>query len=558
MAEFAPIFDETEESVRARVYADIDDAWSQVSVRALDKRESSVVWLLTAGFSKEITRFYGLLNDVAELAFLQFLKGDFLSDKALEYNVRRIAAAAASGRVSFYGDAGSSIPTGAEVSNIVAFEDDPVYTFETTEPGTVPSTAAPGTAPLVSSGGAGDLLGLYSYKLTFVEVDEDGAQVSETAAGPASADFTAGNSQILLTGFPALPTDHRLRIYRTPASGTAAAVWKLVVEISDVTASQFLDNFTDDQIGSFYLWDGTPGEEDSPFRTAGPIVTSTFPSAFVPVAAVEDGFDYDLPAGDILTLRDGITGISSVMNQRDFTTGRDEEEDEDFSPRLITRVQKPQGAGTQSDYEDWLLEVPGIEHVQVNPHFDGVQERPGYVHAVVSDVNYDPVPNEVLVIAREGGVIENTVIEGIDPSPTGTGKGRAPIGAKLVLQTVRKDIMRVTATVTPKDGYALVPSTGQINLRVLIDGSLATLINNKAPGSTTYESDALDALYRTEGVLDVKMNLTPLDDDLKLEVIDSESNITSIIATTDVAGNVTLGKTQVLEYDADNSTISEG
>lgn len=555
MADFAPIFNEDENTVLQRMFQDIDDGWAQVNPNStLDKREGSAIWLLTYGTAKELARAYSAMNDVAELAFVQFLQDDFLTDKALEFGLTRIAARAANTRVTFYGTAGTSIPIETNVTNTTQFEDDPVYSFETQDTVVITSEAAPGSAPAVGSGGLGDLTGLYSYLFTFVEVNEEGQPIAETGAGPASGNFTATNNAILVTGFPTVPDNHRLRIYRTPSTGTASGTYKLVAEISDPSQAQFLDRFIDEKIGSYFLWDGLSSSSFDPTRQAGPITANDSPAAYVDAVAVEEGELYNLAAGDLNFVADGVPGVSTAINHLDIVTGRDLETDAEFLPRVLERIQNPQGAGTQQDYIDWCLEVPGISFVTVHPNFDGVIDRPGYVHVVVRDAENDPVGQDVLTIIREGGVIAGEEILGLDPSPSGAGKGRAPIGAKVVLQTVRKDLIRVTASIKAADGYALVPSTGQVNLQVLIDGSLAELLDNVDPGATIYESAVLNAIYATEGVEDVIVDANPV---FEIEVIDAETLTTSTIATTDPEGNWALGKAQVLEYDGEGSTFTE-
>jgi uncharacterized phage protein gp47/JayE len=563
--EFAPIFQEDENSVRARLFADVQEGYAQVSTRVLDLREGSPLWLMLAGPAKELARAYQSMNDIAELAFVPFLQDDFLTDKAMEYGLIRLTEREANGRVSFYGDAGTSVPIGAEVTNMVQFADDQVYSFTTREAGVIPATAAPLVAPIVAGGGPGALTGSYSYRFTYVEVDVDGQPLSETAAGPASGNHLASNSVVAVSGFPIPPVGHNLRLYRTPSSGTAAGVWKLVAEFDPATGvTVFQDSYEDYQIGSYFAWDGDAGTEFDATRQGGPIIAPTLPSVILDVVAAQPGDEYNMAAGDVTVLADGLSGISTVMNHRPFITGRDDEPDDFFKPKVLDHIQKPQGAGNVQDYIDWLLEVPGFANVTVNPHFDGVIERPGYVHCVVRDENNDPVPNDMLTIAREGGIIAGQEIEALDPSPTGSGKGRAPIGAKVILQTVRKDFARVAARIVAKPGYALVPAAGQINLRVLIDASLSALLNNLPPGATIYESMIVQALLSTEGVEDVDMNLGSPDDSLNLDILAYDPllpgyvSVDGTIATRDpVTGTWTLGRTEVLEYDALNSSITE-
>lgn len=568
--EFAPIFLEDENSVRERLFRDVQEGYAQVSTRTLDLREGSPLWLMLAGPAKELARAYQSMNDIAELAFVPFLQDDFLTDKALEYGLVRLTERQANGRVSFYGDPGTVVPVGAEVTNMVQFAEDEVYTFETREGGTITSVAAPTAAPIVAGGGnpgpnLPGVTGSYSYRFSYVEVDVDGQPLGETAAGPASGNYLASNSIVAVSGFPTPPAGHHLRLYRTSSSGTSAGVWKLVAEFDVQSgATVFQDSYQDYQTGSYFKWDGDAGTEFDGMRQGGPIVAPELPSVILDVLAAQPGDDYNAAAGDITVLADGISGVSTVLNQRAFITGRDNEPDDFFKPKVLDHIQKPQGAGNIQDYIDWLLEVPGFAYVTVNPHFDGVIERPGYVHCVVRDENNDPVPADMLVTAREGGIISGQEIEALDPSPTGSGKGRAPIGAKVILQTVRKDFARVTARIKAKPGYALVPAAGQINLRVLVDASLAALLNNLPPGAVVYESMIVSAILATEGVEDVDMNLGSPDVSLMLDIVTydplsaSYVTVNGTIATLDSAtGTWQLGRTEVLEYDGLNSNITE-
>lgn len=555
MADFNPIFNESEGTVLQRIFDDIDAGFAQVNpTEVLDKREGSAVWLMTYGVAKELARVYGAMNDVAELAFVQFLQDDFLTDKALEYGITRTPARPAGGVVAFYGTAGTIVPSGTSVSNTTQFADDQVFSYETVDAATVSVEAAPLAAPVVSGAGLGNLTGYYSYCFTFVAVDSEGKPLSETAAGPACGNFTALNNSILISNFPTPPTNHRLRIYRTDSTGTSGNNWKLVVEVANASVTSFVDQYKDTQLGSVYVWDGSLETAYDAGRRGGPVTSYPVPAAYAEVQAVEDGELYNLGAGEINFLADGVSGINAVVNPSDFVTGSDIEPDEDFLPRVLAKIQEPQGAGTVQDYIDWCLAVPGVGFVSVNPHFDGVIDRPGYVHVVVRDLNNDPISNDVLTIIREGGVIAGQYVDGLDPSPTGSGKGKAPIGAKVVLQTVRKDLIRVSASVKAKPGYALSPSSGQANLKVLIDNSLAALLDNVDPGSTVYESAVLNAIFSTEGVEDVVVDANPV---FSLEIIDSETLTSSTLAEDDSNGNWTLGRSQVLEYDASGSTFTE-
>ena len=98
--EFAPIFVEDENSVRERLFRDVQEGFAQVSTRVLDLREGSPLWLMLAGPAKELARAYQSMNDIAELAFVPFLQDDFLTDKAMEYGLVRLTERPAECHVS--------------------------------------------------------------------------------------------------------------------------------------------------------------------------------------------------------------------------------------------------------------------------------------------------------------------------------------------------------------------------------------------------------------------------------------------------------------------------
>jgi uncharacterized phage protein gp47/JayE len=91
----------------------------------------------------------------------------------------------------------------------------------------------------------------------------------------------------------------------------------------------------------------------------------------VTVEALTAGTDGNQTAGDVLSLVSPISGVYSESTIKALSGGSEEESDSAFRSRLLERVQETPHAGTQSDYENWALEVPGVTRAWCNPLEDG-------------------------------------------------------------------------------------------------------------------------------------------------------------------------------------------
>lgn len=110
---------------------------------------------------------------------------------------------------------------------------------------------APAGAPSLADGGAGNLNGTYSYKITFASATQ------ESSPGPVSANLAVTSRQIQLTNIPTSPQSEvtKRRIYRT---GGAVNVYRLVATINDNTTSSYLDNIPDAQTTTEVVDDQSP------------------------------------------------------------------------------------------------------------------------------------------------------------------------------------------------------------------------------------------------------------------------------------------------------------
>ena len=96
---------------------------------------------------------------------------------------------------------------------------------------------------------------------------------------------------------------------------------------------------------------------------------------FTSVEAILPGIDDNIygggaagnsPAGTKLTLEIAISGVSSdCIAVAPITSGSDIENEEAFRQRALHAYQKPPQGGSDTDYEGWAKEVPGISRARV-------------------------------------------------------------------------------------------------------------------------------------------------------------------------------------------------
>ena len=79
------------------------------------------------------------------------------------------------------------------------------------------------------------------------------------------------------------------------------------------------------------------------------------------LSAVDAGMAGNAPIGTILAFASPVSGLDSQIQATDgLTGGTDEETDESLKSRLLATIQRTPMGGTQADYEQWALEVPGV------------------------------------------------------------------------------------------------------------------------------------------------------------------------------------------------------
>ncbi|NOU68395.1 baseplate J protein [Paenibacillus sp. LMG 31461] len=135
--------------------------------------------------------------------------------------------------------------------------------------------------------------------------------------------------------------------------------------------------------------------------------------------------------GTILPL-DYINGLVTASLTDVLILGEDTETDEEYRERFLQQVRLPSASGNKADYMKWALEVDGVGGVQVKPLWNG----PGTVKVIIIDSSKHPASPQLV----------QNIQNYISPT-TGTGEGKAPIGANVTVTAATAVTINVTATV---------------------------------------------------------------------------------------------------------------
>ena len=169
------------------------------------------------------------------------------------------------------------------------------------------------------------------------------------------------------------------------------------------------------------------------FATVGD-VTLNGGTATAEVTCTTIGTAGNVPAGSITQIMTSIAGVSSVINEKDFSSGVNREDDDTFRERIYEKIRDPATSGNKADYRNWAREIAGVGRVKVLSLWNG----PGTVKVTFLDSNGDPASEDLV----------EEVQTHIDPEPQQEGNGRAPIGALVTVSTASTKTVDVSANVS--------------------------------------------------------------------------------------------------------------
>lgn len=231
----------------------------------------------------------------------------------------------------------------------------------------------------------------------------------------------------------------------------------------------------------------TPSDNITPsieFEITETVTIGSAGEVEAPIRAIEPGASGNVEAGNITILSPSIQGVTSVINHSPTKGGYDEESDESLRKRILEESRKNEGDGNVDDYIAWAKEISGVGNVLVEPKWKG----PGTIRVVILDQNGKAASPELI----------QAVQNHLDPGQKGIGEGKAPVGAKVTVDTAT--VLKIKATITnliPESGYTIEQA------KVNAEAALKDYLNHINPGGTIRIKEAEAAIIHAPGVLDM-------------------------------------------------------
>lgn len=87
----------------------------------------------------------------------------------------------------------------------------------------------------------------------------------------------------------------------------------------------------------------------------------------VPVRSLDTGSATNLSVGAPMSFVETIPGVDTTAKVIQLYGGADEETDDELRARVLLRIQEPPMGGDATDYEAWVLQVPGVTRAWCSP-----------------------------------------------------------------------------------------------------------------------------------------------------------------------------------------------
>lgn len=196
------------------------------------------------------------------------------------------------------------------------------------------------------------------------------------------------------------------------------------------------------------------------------------------------GADSNDDPGVLLAFISPIVGVDTdiTIDSDGISGGTDEETDDSYRDRILTRKRRSPHGGAEFDYADWSLEISGVTRAWAFPQYQGA----GTIGvAFVRDDDTDIIPN---LTQRE--IVRSYIVEHEDPG-TGLNVG-IPVTAEPGLFIIELSLFAVSFEIS------IYPNTAAV--RSAIEDNLVDLIAREGgPGNTLYLSQIDEAISLATG-----------------------------------------------------------
>lgn len=201
------------------------------------------------------------------------------------------------------------------------------------------------------------------------------------------------------------------------ASANAMSLAKAYIDMGDIMSIGFIedtfDSFLDKRVGEFgvYRKQGQKAQgviqvsgdtglviEEGTILTCNDLNFILLNEVSLPeqnlayVEAEKVGYKYNLLANSNFVYSNMPSTVHKLTNEKDFTSGIDEETDKELRERFKKVVNNPSTSGNKAHYESWALEVNGVGRAIVYPLWNGN----GTVKVMIIGNDGKPVSHETL------------------------------------------------------------------------------------------------------------------------------------------------------------------
>ena len=471
--QFSDVFNENEDSISMRVFADADDT--------IHQRPGEMFHDITIPIVQEMARLWAAVNTVAAITFIPWSSGVYLDYKgSYEIGLDRRDATASSGEVTFVGDLSEVIPANTRVRTLSYNAGDSVYEFRTTVNDQIgmsikfddahAPTAVDGAASTAPGGGAA-----VQYKYSWV------GRGGETECCKPSASFVptkAVEIQNITIG---------------PYGTTARNVYRKVDGETEFTLVHTIDNNTD----TAWEDDGAVSDPSTPEQ-----IINTTDRVSIPAEALQVGTQTNVAAETVVSLVQPINGVNNVFNESSFTGAVNAEDDDDYRDRLLKAISLWQGQGNVDDYWRWAAMNEKVEDALVLVPGDSYKDETG------TDVLLGPSCVHLILLGPDNTAVSQTEVdevqERIDPNSEGKGYGFAPIGAIVTVGTAREIAFVVQFDVYFEAGYSLDGADETSPVRISLDAAVNDYFRALPAGGDVIWAEVLAALVTVPGVANIK------------------------------------------------------
>ncbi|APJ03946.1 baseplate J/gp47 family protein [Silvanigrella aquatica] len=193
--------------------------------------------------------------------------------------------------------------------------------------------------------------------------------------------------------------------------------------------------------------------------------------AVVAICAMNDGAIGNLPKGIELKPVTPISSIKkAIIDESGTHSGSDVESLDEFRERVLFRICNPVSAGTKEDYENWLLEIPGVTRAWCYRNYP---EKGSVGLAFLRDNDAEQIPN-----AEQNEEVKENILQ------------KCPIITEIEMITLKK---------VPMNFHLYVPNSNVISKEYLEKIFIKVIKENGSP-QTLLEVFKFEEALRAENI----------------------------------------------------------